>query len=63
MLGRPNIEPPCPECGHTATAALTVEELTAMILEARREPGIWRAEVQAKFLAEKINAAINRGRP
>jgi len=58
-LGRPNIEPPCPECGRTT---LAVEELTVMILEARREPGIWRAEAQAKFLAEKINGAINRGR-
>lgn len=34
--------------------APTVEELTAMILESRREPGIWRAETQAKWLAKRI---------
>jgi hypothetical protein len=40
--------------------APTVEQLTAMILEARREPGIWRAEVQAKFLAGKIHAFLEQ---
>lgn len=38
--------------------ALSLENLQAMILEVRREPGVWRAEVQAKLLAAKISAAI-----
>lgn len=40
----------------------TVEELQAMILDVRREPGVWRADVQAKLLAEKIHAALSKSR-
>lgn len=32
--------------------------LVELILETRREPGIWRATVQAKVLADKIVAAL-----